>query len=399
MQLDNRIRKVGDLAREAFVELNKLQKREKLLLKTGQEMIDCHIGGLLAGDVVVIGGLPSTGKSETLYRTLEKIMDTKINRDADKYVSLEYSMEMKMLNKLLRSTHNMLGKKKSDILFNPFNEEEAIKVANYYENLKDDRRYAVQSPVTPEEFYNMTADFCRLHKDKEAIIISADHLLLFSGSEKQGVLEKVSECINLLKLEFPNVFFLLLSQLNRSALAVIKEKSNESIPNNSQLFGSSFMEQLASYIILITNPFKQSITQYLKVNKDRYDYLTEFYGEEDSGDRVSFETIGNLFYFVTKTRESDVPYQDLFIKKMDLSEEQLSKMKQSIDNKNTFTPSYPIDIPVFNSTMTVEKPSIVTPNFDLASAFDAPVIPQKTDAFAPNDAIFDNNPDDSDVPF
>lgn len=375
--LDTRIRKVGEAATEAFTELNKLQKKEKLILKTGFEMIDCHIGGLLAGDAILLAGAPGAGKSETLYRMIERVMNTSVNPMADKFVSLEYSMEMKMLNKLLRSSHNILGKKKSLILFESFNEEEAKKIKTYYESLQDDRRYVVQAPVTPDEFYKMTRDFCLLHVDKEAVLISADHLLLFTGSDKQSVLEKVSEYINLLKLEFKNVYFLLLSQLNRSYNAIIKAKSNEMIPTNSLIFGSSFMEQLVSYIVIITNPFKQTIDQYLKVSKNRYDYLEEFYGEEDKNEKVSFNTIGNLFFFVTKIRESDNDWKNLFIVKMDLSEESLNKMKQSVSESSP-TISFSNNIPSFTSVdFTIEKPSPV-PLGNLNDAFGSPEKELKT---------------------
>lgn len=376
MNLDSRIRRVGEVVTEAFVELNKLQKREKLLLKTGFDMIDSHIGGLLAGDCVVIAGAPSSGKSETLYRTIENVMDENINPKAKGFVSLEYSMEMKMLNKVLRSTHNITGKKKSEILFNAFTEEEQKKVKTYYDNLQDDRRYVVQAPVTPEEFYSMTRDFCKTHADKEAVLLSADHLLLFTGSDKQAVLEKVSEYVNLLKLEFNNVYFLLLSQLNRSHLTVIKESSNDMIPTNAQIFGSSFMEQLASYIVIITNPFNQAINQYLKVSKDRYDYLSDFYGDTDSKDRVSFSTLGNLFYFVTKMRESDNSWKNLYIRKMDLTDEQLNKMKQSFTEKSNTSISIPtFNTPVFDSTPAEKKVSDILPNprfEDLKDIFGAP---------------------------
>jgi replicative DNA helicase len=370
IQLDSRIQQVGVVATEAFAEMAKLQKGTKLLLRTGEEMLDCHLGTLLPGDCVLIAGAPSSGKSETLYRMIEKIMSKEVNPNAENFVSLEFSMEMKMLNKLLRTTHNLLGKKKSKILFEEFNEEESEKVKKYYESLQDNRRFVVQSPVTPEDFYKMTRDFCIKHKDADSIILSADHILLFVGSDKQAVLEKISEFINLLKLEFNNVYFLLLSQINRIHSGNIKEKSNDMMPNNSWIFGSSFMEQLASYIIIITNPFKQSVTQYLKVSKERYDYLDEFFGEEDKNGRISFNTISNLFYFVTKVRESDSPWRDLFVKKMDLTSEQIEKMKQSIEPKQTATP---FQTPTFNTTPVFEKTvsEIVPPiSFDqLSSVF------------------------------
>lgn len=340
------IQKVGVVAKEALSELNRIQTGEKKLLKTGLECIDCHIGGLLAGDVCVISGNPGSGKSEKLYKTIDSLLSKEVNPDSDKYVSLEYSLEMAMLNKMLRATNTLLNKKKSEILSTEFTDYERAKVNEYYKTLKDNRRYVVQKPLTPEEFYDESKKFCEEHSDKEAIIISADHLLLYSGADKQKVLEKIIEFVNLLKLEFNNVYFILLSQLNRAYNAVIKESSNEMIPTNSQLYGSSFMEQIASYIIILVNPYKLGVNQYLKVSPDRYEYLSEFYGEKDAKGKVSFNTLGNLWSFVTKTRESDNPWKDMFIERMDLSEEQLTKMKQSVvsENKKEFTVT---DIPTF----------------------------------------------------
>ena len=126
------------------------------------------------------------------------------------------------------------------------------------------------------------------------------------------------------------------------------------------------MEQLASYIIIITNPYKQAIDQYLKVSKDRYDYLEEFFGEEDNNGRVSFETISNLFFFVTKVRESDCDWKNIFALKMNMSKEQIDKMKQTLTDKPT-----QIQTPLF-STPTFEKPSPVKPLFDMNQAFDPP---------------------------
>lgn len=348
------IQKVGDVAKEAFTELNRIQKGEKKLLKTGMECFDCHIGGLLAGDICIISGNPGSGKSEKLYKTLDLILSKDINPNADKYVSLEYSLEMAMLNKLLRATNNLLNKKKSDILLKEFSTQERSKVVEYYHSLQDNRRFVVQKPLTTKEFYEESRNFCIEHADKEAIIISVDHLLLFMGSDKQRVLEDAVEYVNLLKLEFKNTYFILLSQLNRTYNAVINDRSNEMIPTNSQLYGSSFMEQIASYILILVNPFKLGVSQYLKVSKDRYDYLSEFYGEEDGKGKVSFGTVGLLWTFVTKTRESDNPWKDMFIERMYLTEEQLEKQKQSIIPKEGFVV---VDIPTFTSDNAITRAS------------------------------------------
>jgi len=342
--MDNRIQKVSAAATEAFTELKQIQTGEKPLVKTGTQMIDCHIGGLLPSDVVVIAGAPSSGKSETLYGMLDQMLDTNLNPTAGKYVSLEFSFEMKFLNKILRKTHSLLGLKKSEILFSTFEGQNREKVAEYFNDLQDDRRYVCQSPVSSDEFYTMARQFCLEHADKEAILLSVDHLLLFSGSDKQLVLEKVCEAVNLLKIEFKNVYFFLLSQLNRTSQLLPKDKDNSMMPNNSMLFGSSFVEHLANYIVIITNPFLAGITQYLKVNNTRYQWLESFYGDRDGKGRVSFKTLGNLFYFVTKMRESDNSYKNLFIKAMDLTEEQKERMEAAVE-----APAEPTSMPVFDS--------------------------------------------------
>jgi len=347
--MDSRIQSVGAVATEAFKELKKIQTGESPLVKTGEEMIDCHIGGLLPGDVVTLAGAPSSGKSETLYRMLSKMMDVSVNKNAMNFVSLEYSFEMKILNKLVRKAHNLLNKKKSAIISETFTEEEKPIIKAYAESLKDDRRYVCQSPITSEEFYTITKQFCIEHKDKEAILISIDHLLLFAGSDKQLLLEKVCEAINLLKIEFTNVYFFPLSQLNRTSTLLPKDKDNSMMPNNSMLFGSSFIEHLSSYIVIITNPFLSGISQYLKVSVNRFPWLEDFYGEIDNKGRVSFKTLGNLFYFVTKMRESDNSFKNLFVRTMDLSEDQRKRMEAAVVESND-TPAPVSAPPVFDMT-------------------------------------------------
>ena len=368
--LDPRIRKVGQVAKEGFSDLKKFQSGDKLLLKTGYEEIDCHIGGLLPGDCVILAGSPSSGKSETLYRITDNVMSVELNPEASDFVSLEYSLEMKMLKKLIRAVNRMTGKKKSEIILEEFNEEEILKVNEYYKNLKDDRRYVVQEPVSGLEFYTMTRNFCLLNSNKKGIFITADHILLFKGKDKQAVLEEVSEYINLLKLEFSNVYFVFLSQLNRAYAAVVKEKSNDMIPNNTHLFGSSFMEQLADYIIIITNPYKQSVMEYLRFHEDRYDYLSEFFVAESKG-KISFDTVGNLFFFVTKIRESDNEWKNLFIRRLDLPKDQIEKIKKFKENeaKSDFSSAPVFSTPVFEAPVNLAK---FEPSFNDLSGEDSP---------------------------
>ena len=77
--LDPRIKRAGQLATEAFTYLNKIQKGEKQLLKTGDEAIDCHITGLLPSDCILYAANSGIGKTKMLFDTLDQILDEKIN--------------------------------------------------------------------------------------------------------------------------------------------------------------------------------------------------------------------------------------------------------------------------------------------------------------------------------
>lgn len=360
---ETKVKPIGKLAEQAFRDLNHIQKGKKHLLKTGEPMIDSHIGALLVGDVVVISASPGEGKTHTLHRIIEQTLSKEVNPNADNIVSLEFNLELRMLNVILRKTHERLGKKKSEILFNSFSEEEAQKVKKYYEELQDGRRFIVQEPVSPEEFYKEVREFATTHADKDGILISYDHLLLTVGKDKQSILERMSEYVNLLKLEFNNLYFILLSQNNRTAYANVKEKSNEMRPDNSWVYGSSFMEQLASYIIIQTTPFKQGIVEYLSVYPDRYNYLDDFQTDINSKGKCHFHTAGNIFYFVTKMRESDNFSKDLFIKEMDLTEQQRKYLEKQVKEKQKESEQFP-SIPEFEDPFKGVNPIDTTKAFE-----------------------------------
>lgn len=376
MQLDSRIKKAGELAKEAFVYLNKLQKGDKQLLKTGNDFIDCHIQGLLPSDVLLLGANSGIGKTKLLFDTLDQMLDTKVNPSAKNYKTLEFALEMKFLNRVLRDANKLTKKAKSKILIEEFTEEEQNIIRDYYDSLQDDRRYICEEPVTTKDFYDMTRVFCQQSVTSDSVIVAIDHVLLLQKENvNQDPLEALSGYINLLRKEFNNVYFILLSQMNRGSLVNIKDRDNSMIPTTAMIYGSSHFEFLSSYIVVLVDPFKLGVNEYLSVNEDRYDWLKEYMTETDNKGKVSFNTMGNMFVFVLKTRESDTPYKNLFIKKMDLTDDQLLKMKQSIEVKEPFKTAS-IDIPVFGK-MVFETNTDVKPvvNFEnVSDAFDAPIV-------------------------
>lgn len=372
--LDKRIKHAGDLATEAFTYLNKLQQGDKKLLKSGFEFLDVHLTGLLPGDTVIYSGNSGTGKTKLLYDTLDRILDIEINPLAANYRVLDYSLEMKFLNKILRDSNKLTSKKKHKILTEKFTEEEQDIIRRYYEGLKDNRRYVVEDSVTTKDFYNMTRDFCLLHKDADAVIVTLDHCLLVAKEDKnEDPFEMLTAYINSLRKEFNNVYFFLLSQFNRSSYGLVKDRDNSMIPTTAMIYGSSHFEFLSSYVIAIVDPFKQGVNEYMKVSKDRYDWLSEFMTDEDKNGKVSFHTLGNNFIFTLKTRESDFPYKNLHIIKKDISAEELQKMKQSVEQKETTT----FSTPTFTSTPVFTKETLPE-NFKpiefgkISTVFDSP---------------------------
>lgn len=350
--MNKKIKSSGELAKEAFTYLKQIQTGEKPILKTGQDFIDCHIGGCLPSDVIIICANSGVGKTKLLFDTLDLILDEKVNTNADKFVSLEFSLEMLFLNRILRDTNKLLKKSKTNILQEEFEENERLKVLEYYKGLQDGRRFICEDTVTTQEFYNMTKAFCEQHRDKDAIIISLDHVLNIRQEDRnEDTAKSLTLYINELRKEFNNVYFILLTQFNRSSFANIADRNNDMVPRASMIYGSSHFEFLSSYIIGIMDPFKMGVTEFMKVNKERYDWLEEYMTDEDKKGKVSFLTVGNMFYFVLKSRESDVPYKSLFIRPMDLTEEQLEKMKSEYKEEpaEEFVPVFDSgSLPVFN---------------------------------------------------
>lgn len=368
IKLDLRIKNSGSLAKEAFSYLNKLQTGEKSIIKTGQDFIDCHIDGLLPSDVIVYAANSGVGKTKLLYDTLDLMLDKNVNPNADTIKSLEYSLEMRFLNRILRDTNKKTGKKKSQILQEKFTKEEQEIVRRYYEGLKDNRRFVCEESITTDEFYKMTRDFCKLNKDASAIIVSLDHVLLLKKENKSDdPLETLTAYINQLRKEFDNIYFILLSQFNRSSFLNIADKNNDMVPRSSMIYGSSHFEFLSAYIVGIIDPFKLGVNEFLKVNKDRYDWLEGFMTDEDDKGKVSFHSLGNMFYFVMKTRESDNPYKNLFIRPMELTEDQLDKMRSEVKD----SPSS-ISIPTLRPKQTEENEYKDIPILSPEDAFGSP---------------------------
>ena len=339
-----------DLVTSALQEIKLYQNGSKKIIKTGRPYIDDVGIGLVNGGVVLVAAGSGIGKSFELSRIIKNILDRDRNPDADKYVSLNISLEMRILSLVLRDLEGKLDKGKREILLNKFSEEEKEICKSYYEALQDDRQYISQTPTTVNQFYEGCKSFLEKHKDKESCIISADHLVLISSDKGEGKnqsVENLIEKINQLKMEYPNVIFILLSQTNSKNQDRVKEKDRMSQPKDLDIYYSQFSFQIADYVCVIQNTWKLGIQEYSKIYPDKYSHLEEFFLEEDSKGRVSLEGEGVLYYHLLKCREGGSNYIDIFAERIYTPKKTLKK--ENVSNMPVF-PEPIFDAPKFNTS-------------------------------------------------
>lgn len=312
------IQAAKSLVDQAKRDIGNLQSGKTKLVKTGFSEIDNSVGGLMVGDCVTIAALSSHGKTFYLEKLKKNIMSKEYNEDSENYVSLSYNLEMRTMNLVLRGLAEATGVSKKDILKKPFEDKVISKAKEFTDFYSDYRNYICQEPLTPEDFYTQTKEFVKEHVDKSAIIISVDHLSLIVNSRgssgKTENIGQVIEYMNKLKLEFNNIYFINILQLNRNLLTRLGEKSNDAFARESDLENSSAVNQISSYTIILVNAQKLNINEYGSVNPEFYSYISNHFSDQANGlKKVSFLTENRIFKFVVKSREASIGFKNIYI--------------------------------------------------------------------------------------
>lgn len=332
------IQQVKQKIKRERARLKKYQSGEIKVVKTGRPQLDDTLSGLLPGDITMIAGASGMGKSFELQTIREGLMAQDLNPNASNFLFLDYSFEMKLFNIILRGLNKILNKSKKGILLNEFSEKEKGLANRYMETLLDDRFYIEENPLTPRQFYEQTREFLLANTDKEAVVIAIDHIALFKNDhqDKKGAIDGAVEYINLLKREFGNVYFIILSQLNRAILGRTADRDIGAAPNRGDIYQSDTIYHIVDYLVVVHNPFRLGINEYLKVNPNHYRHLEEFFTQTKGlSKKVSFDTVGNIFFHVLKIREGEVVFKDLYIERvtsenLDLYREEIIDVKDEI---------------------------------------------------------------------
>ena len=379
------IQKFRDLTKKAFQEIKQYQIGNKGIIKTGTPYFD-DVFPVVNGSVIVFSAGSGIGKSYTLAKMVDNILNKELNPTADNFVVLNISLEMRVLSLVLRGmAKNIKSKSKKEILLQEFTEEEKAQAKSYFESLQDDRVSISQVPTTPNKFYEGCKEFLDMNKDKDSVIITVDHLALISGDSGESrntIIEKFIERVNDLKMEYENVIFILLSQTNSEMIKRAKDKDIMAQPQPSDLYYSQFTFQVADFVAVMTNPTRLGIKEYSKIDPDRYPNLEKFFLEEDLKGRVSLEPFGVNYVHFLKCREADGLYLDIYAEELpipDVENIRKNRKKESISVSN-------ISAPVFGKTETIAVDALPPP----------PPLGSPEDAFGP---IVKEDEEDDDAPF
>ncbi len=346
-----KIKKLAQQAKQEFQNLGKYQRGKFKPVVTGREWLDDIFGGLLPNEIVAIAGSSGGGKTFELQRVKNNIMDVNLNPDANDFVWLDNSLEMKLISNIIRDLNTKLKKSKRKILLEEFTDEEKLLVEDYYKNLTDGRFYINEEADDAATFEEGCREFLDFHKDKKGVFISIDHIALQRGSNdgKKNTIDDIIEAINRIKKDYPNVYFIILSQLNRGILGRTKEKDAIAMPNRSDLYQSDTIFHIADYVYVSHNPNRLGINLFSKVNKEVYSYLEEHFGEV-KGNKAFFKTFGKIFFIVLKSREASVMFKDIFIEDIEFEgKENFRALENDIDTSGDTE-----DVPIFGKKDLIE---------------------------------------------
>lgn len=306
-----------ELIEKEKIELGHLQKIGKPIY-TQRQYLESPLGGFIPGDVLTIAAGAGVGKSYELNLLRNNVMNRDINPEAVDFVFLDISLEMRVLTLMVRQLAKEMDISKREIFFNTFTPDQQEKARHIMDSWADKRFYTCQSETTAESFYAAADEFCQEHKDKKAVFISCDHLALLSGGSgrKTSTIEDFLGRVNDIKLKYKNTYFILISQLNSDYFSRSAEKDRNSEPKPTDLFYSSSIFHLSSYVVVKTNPSKLGIMEYSKIRPDRYPHLDKYFTPPDNKGKVSFYTDNLLFYHLLKNREEEPGYVDIFVEEI-----------------------------------------------------------------------------------
>ena len=212
-------------------------------LATGFDAFDKLTGGLRGGDLLIVAGRPSMGKTTLAINIAENVAVDPRTRGS----VLVFSMEMPSEQLMTRMLSSVGGVPLHNIRSGRISDEEWVRVTSATSQLAEARIYIDETPgLTPTE---LRARARRIKRDNGLDLVVVDYLQLMqvNGTKENRATEisEISRGLKALAKEL-SVPVIALSQLNRS----VEQRENKK-PVMSDLRESGAIEQDADMILFI----------------------------------------------------------------------------------------------------------------------------------------------------
>jgi len=325
-------KKLVNLAVEQLVRYQ--SGKDKPIITSLKHFNDSALGGIFKQMIIVIAGISGSGKTYYLQKIEEDMFNKELNPDCDDYVLLRCNYEMSVFRLILRKLKRGLNKTMKEILFNEPLGKEFDKFKEVCDSERHDNIFYYEEPTIPSIWEKDIREFLTLHKAKKHVLITIDHIALTKdeGNKKKAIDDIVETC-NKFKKEFPNVSFVIISQLNREIEG--RRDVRDLAPNRGDLYGSDTMYHIADIVLIIHNPFKLGHQKYMVVSTDQYSYLDEFL-IDPAKPRTNFDTKNAVFFHYIKQRDIEDMgnIKDIFVERLYIEEENSIEEKDDFDADN-----------------------------------------------------------------
>lgn len=295
-ELDDAVRTIGNF-----------QKGTLKPLKTSMDHLNnACLGGLIPGNIISIGARPQNGKTYTLHRLKNDILESDMN-----VKMLLYNWEMPWFSLILIQLKKFLKKSFKEILLNVPTEVEKDVYKEVMTKFRDERLTTISKALNPQDWYELTRMYILENLSADLIIVAIDHIGITVGDDKMKTQYKLMELQNSLKLEFPSkVCFINLCQLKREIELLWRSKDTNPTGlrvSSEFLLGSDALNQYSDVIMAQVIPERANMEQYASVNRKRYEHLKEHFVEDTNptSDYIRLKGTNRVFFDYIKKRMPD----------------------------------------------------------------------------------------------
>lgn len=301
MAEDARIwRRSSEVITDVYNNIRAYQTGRMRPASTGFTYLDkALLGGLYPQHAIAIGARPGVGKSYLAQMIMGNVMDPKVNPQATDYAWLRCEFEMNPMDIMLRSLSRKMGMDVESLLLRDPDEDTLRRMQEHLREENSSRVTYVPRQVSVDDLRRfLWEEYMPSVRDRRLVVVSIDHaaLILGGGDQKRNIDALMTMC-NQAKLEFPNIFFLIISQLNREIEG--RRDPKEMAPRQSDFYQSDTLGQLCTAMVALNIPYRYGYPSYMVFPKGWYGYLDRF--KTDPG--TSFRTEGLIFHHVVKVRQ------------------------------------------------------------------------------------------------